>query len=125
MSQGPPVGPLVVVGTPVQALVPEPPEPGVPPEPVAPPEPTAPPVEEAAPSALLSEVILQPKHETPRIAATETLVAKLIFRMDRGVCPQVGIFVTVNASTAGARSRCGAQGRWALIAPKNESPRTA
>ena len=30
MSQGPPVGPLVVVGTPVQVL--EPPAPGVPPD---------------------------------------------------------------------------------------------
>src|ERR1700722_6339113 len=88
MSQGPPVGPLVVVGTPVQALVP------VPPEPVVPPEPTVPPVEETSPSGR-SAVTLQPKHEMPTIATTESLVPKLVLLMDRGVCRRAGIFVTV------------------------------
>jgi hypothetical protein len=75
MSQGPPVIPLVVVGVPLQALVPAPPVPVEPPLPVvAPPEP---PVEEAAASDA-SEVILQPKQETPSKATRETSFQKLL-----------------------------------------------
>src|SRR5579862_8523560 len=64
MSHGPPVGPLVVVGTPEQARVPM-----VPPEPGAPPAPTVPPVDDPPPSGLFA-VIWQPPQEMPKIATS-------------------------------------------------------
>ena len=71
MSQGPPVGPVVVgVGVPVQAL-----PTGVPPVPE--PAPPEPPVADA-PASVASEVTLQPKEDVATTAASESAFQKLL-----------------------------------------------
>jgi hypothetical protein len=65
MSQGPPVGPLVVVATPEQVRLPEPEVP-----PVAQPEGIA--------ASELSELSLQPQQQMPKIATSEISFQKFL-----------------------------------------------